>query len=228
MLKRHGISAEEKIAAVEKYKRGESSQGELAREYGVSKASFQQWLAIYESQGAARLKGEGKNQSYTKELKRQAVEDYLHGVGSQQELCKKHQIRSKTQLQRWVLLYHGHKELRSTGGGERGDHMAKGRKTTLEERIEITSFCLENGKDYALTLRTFNVSYNQVYGWVKKYETEGIQALEDRRGRAKPEEKMTELDRVRAENRLLQAKLRDAQMENALLKKVQELERGGL
>ena len=63
--------------------------------------------------------------------------------------------------------------------------MAKGRKTTLEERIEIISYCIANHRDYAAAMRQFDVTYYQVYGWLRKYEAEGPAGLLDRRGRRK-------------------------------------------
>ena len=70
--------------------------------------------------------------------------------------------------------------------------MTKGRKTTYEERIEIVSFCIENHKDYQLTADTYQVSYQQVYSWVRKYEVQGVGSLTDKHGRTKPEVEMTE------------------------------------
>ena len=105
--------------------------------------------------------------------------------------------------------------------------MNKGRKTTQEERAEIVAFCIENGKDYGLTIEKYNVSYQQIYLWVRKYEAKGIDGLNDRRGMSKPEDELTEADRLRMENKILQAKLKDMEMENALLKKLREL-RGGV
>ena len=63
--------------------------------------------------------------------------------------------------------------------------MEKGRKTTLEERIEIVSYCIAHGKDYALTIKEYHVSYYQIYGWLRKFEAEGPKGLLDRRGRRK-------------------------------------------
>lgn len=54
-----------------------------------------------------------------------------------------------------------------------------------------------------------------------------MDGLVDRRGKAKPEEELTEAERLRQENRMLQAKLRDKEMEIALLKKLRELRGGG-
>ena len=105
--------------------------------------------------------------------------------------------------------------------------MTKGRKTTQEERSQIVAFCIEHGKDYALTVETHQVSYQQIYSWVRKYEATGVDGLVDRRGKSKPEDELTEAERLRQENRMLQAKLKDKEMEIALLKKLRELRGGG-
>lgn len=104
--------------------------------------------------------------------------------------------------------------------------MAKGRKTTQEERGKIVAFCIEHGKDYPLTIQTYGVSYQQIYAWVRKYEEKGIDGLRDGRGRTKPADEMSAEERLRMENRILKAQLKDAEMENKLLKKLREL-RGG-
>ncbi|MBR6039701.1 MAG: helix-turn-helix domain-containing protein [Clostridia bacterium] len=104
--------------------------------------------------------------------------------------------------------------------------MTKGRKTTQEERAEIVAYCIEHGKDYPLTIQTYGVSYQQVYAWVRKYEDRGIDGLRDGRGRTKPVEELNETERLKLENKILKAQLKDAEMENKLLKKLREL-RGG-
>jgi transposase-like protein len=104
--------------------------------------------------------------------------------------------------------------------------MNKGRKTTQEERVEIVAFCIENGKDYGLTMEKYGVSYQQIYSWVRKYEAKGVAGLTDRRGKTKPEDELTEADRLRMENKILQAKIKDQEMEIKLLKKLKELEGG--
>ncbi len=105
--------------------------------------------------------------------------------------------------------------------------MTQGKKTTQEERTEIVAFCIEHGKDYLLTVETYGVSYQQIYAWVRKYEEKGVDGLKDGRGRTKPVEEMTEIERLKMENRLLKAQLIDAEMENKLLKKLRELRGGG-
>ena len=104
--------------------------------------------------------------------------------------------------------------------------MTKGKKTTRQERAEIVAFCLEHGKDYLLTVEQFGVFYQQIYSWVRKYEEKGIDGLADGRGRTKPESEMTDAEKLQAQVRMLDAQLRDKEMEIELLKKVKELEGG--
>ena len=103
--------------------------------------------------------------------------------------------------------------------------MTKARKTTFEERIEIVQFCIANGKNYGLTMDKFNVSYQQIYLWVRKYEEKGVDGLVDRRGKSKPENELTQLDRLKAENKMLAAKNQELQMEIDVIKKLKEVER---
>ena len=222
---RRGISYEKKLEAVKKYKCGEGSQDSIAREYGVKKASFQQWIANYETMGPSGLAAQQTNNRYSVELKKAAVEAYLRGEGSQVEICKRHSIRSKVQLQNWIELYNGHKDLRVTGGRGRVIYMTKGRSTTLDERIEIASYCIANGKDYGAAIEKYGVSYQQIYSWVRKYEVKGVDGLIDKRGKHKPLDEMTEVERLRAENKMLKAENKQKEMEIAVLKKVREIER---
>ncbi|MBQ7579910.1 MAG: helix-turn-helix domain-containing protein [Clostridia bacterium] len=167
-----------------------------------------------------------KNKKYSKELKLEAVQAYLNGEGSYEALRKRFGISSSTQLNNWVMWYNGHKEFKKRRGAGMEIYMTKGRKTTQEERVEIVAFCIEHGKDYLLTIKTYGVSYQQIYAWVRKYEEHGIDGLIDGRGRTKPVEEMSEVQRLCMENKILKAQLKDAEMENKLLKKLREL-RGG-
>ena len=168
-----------------------------------------------------------KNKVYSAELKLQAVQDYLTGKGSLRQICKQYEIRDNRQLRHWVLCYNGHKDFKERSGARGEIYMTKGRKTTQEERAQIVAFCIEHGKDYALTVETYQVSYQQIYSWVRKYEATGVDGLVDRRGKAKPEDELTEAERLRQENKILQARLKDKEMEIALLKKLRELRGGG-
>ena len=100
-----------------------------------------------------------------------------------------------------------------------------GRKTTFEERLSIIEELIKHDINYNWAVDKYHVSYQQVYGWYQKYCKSGNapQSLRDRRGKAKPKEAWTEVDRLKAENRLLKAQLLRKEMEDAYSKKVMEI-----
>jgi transposase len=104
--------------------------------------------------------------------------------------------------------------------------MAKGRATTMEERIEIVSHCIAVNKDYSTTIEKYGVSYQQVYTWVRKYEKDGPDGLLDRRGKRKDISSMTEIEKLRVQLKFQEAENLRLKMENELLKKLEALERG--
>lgn len=100
------------------------------------------------------------------------------------------------------------------------------RKTTQEERVQIARECIENGNNYAAIAVKYQVSYQNVYTWVKKYRQLGEAGLEDRRGqRTAQQEPRTEEERLRIENAQLKHELYLARMERDLLKKLKEIRR---
>ena len=81
-MSKRKVSVEDKIYAVNLYLDGKESQRRIADMFDVSLASVQQWIRNYESMGANTFTLKG-NKKYSKELKQQAVLDYLAGYGSQ-------------------------------------------------------------------------------------------------------------------------------------------------
>lgn len=218
------LSQEEKLRAVHEYLQGAMSLRDIARKYGVGDTSVRKWIAKYNAGGDAALLPNHTKKHYSKSFKQEVIRTYLAGEGSYAELCVRYNIPSFDTIRKWVLQYNECSTIRGSGTGGTAI-MTKGRKTTYEERIEIVSFCIENQKDYQLTVDTYHVSYQQIYSWVKKYETQGVEALTDKRGRTKPKTEMTELEKLRAENRLLKAQNKRQEMEMAFLKKLDEIER---
>ena len=98
------------------------------------------------------------------------------------------------------------------------------RKTTIEERKEIVKYCIEHNRDYKGTASIYDVSYSQVYSWVKKYDATGEEGLTDKRGHHKSDDEVDELERLRRENARLKRQLEEKDMLAELLKKVQEFE----
>jgi transposase len=103
--------------------------------------------------------------------------------------------------------------------------MIKGRSTTLEERLDIVMHCLQSGKNYHQSSEHFNVSYQQVYQWVKKFEKEGEDGLKDKRGRTKAEPELTPEEKIQRNMKRLERENKRLLAENAFLKKLEELER---
>ena len=226
MSRRSKLTDEERISAVQEYLNGEGSYRSIARKYGVDHKLLRVLVGRAQTEGIESIKIRPVNRKYTVETKLAAVQEYLAGKGSQLDICKKYHITNNNLLIQWIKCYNNGKDFRERRRSERGITMNKGRKTTQEERTEIVAFCIENGKDYGLTMEKYGVSYQQIYLWVRKYEEKGIDGLIDRRGKAKPEEELTEADRLRMENKILQAKLKDKEMELKLVKKLIELEGG--
>lgn len=220
------IEPEKKIEAVEAYQRGEVSAREIIKRLKISKAAFQAWVRNYNTFGRSGLLDKVKAKHYPKEVKIAAVQEYLSENTSLAAVCQKYKIYSSKPLRDWIKRYNGHKELRDSKIQRSDMYMTKGRNTAYEERVEIVSYCIENGTDYAATVEKYGVSYQQIYSWVRKYKKNGAEGLQDKRGKRKDESEMTELEKLRAENRLLEAHNKHLEMENAVLKKLEELERG--
>lgn len=218
---------ETKLSAVTKYLEGKASVESIGRSIGTNGARIVEWATIYEALGAEGLRHATKLSTYSTETKHNAVCEYLSGKRTLRVIQKKYGIRSDKQLRNWIKQYNGHKELRHSGGNGSEIYMTKGRKTTYGERIEIVSCCIENNKDYAQAIEKYGVSYQQIYAWIRKYEKHGAAGLADKRGKRKDISEMTEVERLQSENRLLKAEIKQKELENAVLKKVEELERRG-
>ena len=223
MARKSNILPELKIKAVKEYLDGEGSISNIASRYGVTKSSFKRWLAKYKATGVNGF-NQKHNNSYTEEFKINVVRSYLLGEGSYPEVALKYKIPSHSTVIKWVSLYNSHERLNNhkIGGSP---IVTKGRKTTYEERVEIVKNCIENNYNYEETSQKYKVSYQQVYSWMSKYNEGGIEALQDKRGKRKSIDEMSELEKLRAQNKLLEAENKRKQMEIDFLKKLEEIER---
>lgn len=226
MSRKSKISKEKKLEAVINILKCEESISAVSRRLGMDESSVKHWIIHYQAEGPEGLETKPTNRHYPPELKLKAVQAYLNGHDSELKICEKFHIRSKSQLQKWLKVYNNHECFKNhNSGGE--SIMSNARKTTIEERIEISKACLESDLNYGEVAKKYNVSYSQVYNWTKKYKELGKPGLEDRRGRrtkdqeprTPEEEYAVKLANLEHENYLLK-------VENALLKKVKELERG--
>ena len=217
-------STELKLQIVNSYLDGNGSYTSLAAEYGVGRKSVERWVRHYRAQGELGLISTESYSTYSAEFKVKCVEAVLSGEGSTDDIAAKYNIAHSEVLRGRILRYNANKELKDYGP-KREVYMAGARrKTTLEERKEIVEYCIGHGKDYKGAASLYDVSYSQVYNWVKKYLSSGEEGLADRRGHHKADDEVDELERLRRENLRLKRQLEEQNMMVQLLKKVKEFE----
>ena len=224
MSRKAKFSFETKKEIVLRCLKGQTSANHEATLLGINHSRIQEWISLYQSLGETGLITTSKNTVYSTETKINAVLDYLNEKGSYAEICRKYGIRSSCQLRNWIMKYNGHEELKASGTGG-APIMTKGRKTTFEERVEIVQYCIKHNHNYAETAENFNISYQQARNYTVKYEEKGVEGLQDRRGKRKSQDEMDELEKLRAEVKILRAEKKRAEMEISFLKKLEEIER---
>ena len=224
MSRKERFSFEEKEKAVIDYINGNRTRAQICKDLNISTRTIQDWAGIYNKHGIAGFQRKRKNSSYSKEFKLKIIKEYQNGDGSSIDLALKYDISSGL-LRKWIRQYNDHIELKDYYPKQEV-YMAEARRnTTLEERKEIVKYCIEHNRNYKETASIYDVSYSQVYSWVKKYDDEGEDSLIDKRGRHKTDDAVDELERLRRENIRLKRQLEEKDMLTELLKKVQEFER---
>ena len=223
MPRKEKVTSEEKIRTASACIEGKISVLGAADRLGVHASVVDDWIRLYQTEGIEAFLPRDRNRRYDPVLKEAAVRDYLLGKGSIRAICRKYKIRDTKQLRTWIKVYNGHKDFKKQTGGSR---MTKVRETTQAERITVAKACIANGKNYGEAAIAYNVSYQQARSWTLKYIEGGEAALEDRRGqRKKDQQPRTELEQARIEIEQLKHKLKMLEMENHLLKKLEEIER---
>ena len=223
-------STELKIAACRDYLEGNLSRQEIYDKYGIDHGEsshysmLERWVRRYLAFGENAFIQSSGNRCYSASEKLQIIEEYLEGQGSLEDIAIKHGIPSSSTLRHWILLYNANRTLKDYIP-KREVYMAEARrKTTIEERKEIVEFCLLHNRDYKGTASLYDVSYSQVYSWVKKFDTYGEAGLADKRGHRKKDDEVDELEHLRRENKRLKRQLEENDMLVQLLKKVKEFE----
>jgi len=224
MDKRQKISKEVLIRAIKDYLNGKCGFTASYEKIGICESYFRRSVHRYKAYGVEAFVKQEHNTIYSQAIKRQVVEEYLEGQASQLEIQNKYGIRSASTLYRWIKEYNSGRGFRCKMSG--GSRMKEARPTTVEERIQITKDCMANGGNYGETALKFNVSYQQVYHWVKKFKEMGVAGLEDRRGkRLKDQTPRTREEELEIEVAKLKHELYMTQMERDVLKKLDEIER---
>ncbi|UII55920.1 helix-turn-helix domain-containing protein [Cytobacillus spongiae] len=222
-MSKRAYSVEEKyeiLTALDK----QYSPGELESKYNVHRSTILDWKHKFDKYGFEGLKESSTWKKYSKELKLAAIRDYLSGKYSIREIVELYEISSTSVLRRWIKKYNSHRDIKDTAQG-RTSSMTKGRKTTWEERVHIVMDCLGNGKDYQKAADTYQVSYQQVYQWVKKFEDGGDEALKDKRGKKKEDASLTPVEKISLHMKKLERENERLRAENLFLKKLEECDR---
>ena len=201
-MSKSSYTPEFRAKIAQEYLNGNCSRKDLSKKYNIPESTIRDWINVYKTHGINAFINTNGNKQYTKDFKIQSVEAVLKGESSVLDVVSQYQISSSHMLREWISLYNANRELK-----------------------EIVDYCINHNRDYKGTASIYNVSYSQVYSWVKKYDVQGDDGLTDRRGRHKTDEEVNELERLRRENIRLKRQLQEKDMLNELLKKVQELER---
>ena len=224
MSRRERFGPYEKEQACLDYINGNRSRSEICNFLHISTRTIQDWATIYKKHGILGLSKKTKNRSYSKEFKMELVKKYISGEASSVDLGHQYDISSGL-LRNWIRRYNANIELKDYNPKQEV-YMAKARrKTTIDERKEIVNYCIEHNRNYKETAALYNVSYSQVYSWVKKYDSDGDEGLIDKRGHHKLDDEVDELERLRRENVRLKRQLEEKDMAVELLKKVKEFGR---
>ena len=223
MSRRERFTPYEKEQACLDYINGNRSRSEICNFLHISTRTIQDWAAIYKKYGILGFTKKTKNSSYSKEFKMELVEKCISGEASSIDLGHQYDISSGL-LRKWIRMYNANRELKDYNPKQEVYMAEARRKTTLEERKEIVDYCINHNRNYKNTAAKFDVSYSQVYSWVKKYDTDGADGLTDRRGCHKTDAEVDELERLKRENLRLKRQLEEKDMVVELLKKVKEFE----
>ena len=99
------ISTKDRLEAVEAFLDKQYSLRQLGKKYGVHHSSVEKWVNAYLIFGEDGLRRRTKNNRYSEDLKKEAVELYLNTDHTLKEVCNKYKIRRMSVLQKWIPKY---------------------------------------------------------------------------------------------------------------------------
>lgn len=199
------VPPELKVQAVEDYLAIRKGPTQIKEELGIRLSTFQSWLRKYQTEGSQGMYPRKGFTSYASELKLAAVEDYLSGAGSLDAMCRRYGISSHAVLQQWITLYNqGHRDFKMRRTQEENS-LTESKKLSQEEKVQAVLYCIEHGLDYRQASEQFQIAYQQIYSWVKKYQEQGETGLIDRRGKRKSTSELSDEKKAAARLRQLEA-----------------------
>lgn len=170
-------SVDFRTKVAQEYLDGKGSFYYLADKYYIGRATIQKWVAAYKVHGIDAFICAPGNASYTGEFKTRCVEEVISGCGSSVDIGAKYKVHPSV-LESWIRMYNANRKLKDYDP-KREVYMAEARrKTTIEERKKIVTYCIEHNRDYKGTAALYDVSYSQVYSWVKNMILRARQVLQ--------------------------------------------------
>lgn len=170
-------SVDFRTKVAQEYLDGKGSFYYLADKYHIGRATIQKWVAAYKVHGIDAFICAPGNASYTGEFKTRCVEEVISGCGSSVDIGAKYKVHPSV-LESWIRMYNANRKLKDYDP-KREVYMAEARrKTTIEERKKIVTYCIEHNRDYKGTAALYDVSYSQVYSWVKNMILRARQVLQ--------------------------------------------------
>lgn len=215
-------STTEKLKLLSKYQDSDYSLGVFANYNQVRTANLTKWIKQFLLAGLAGLIRPKHNQRYSLKTKLAAVEDYQINGLTRHEVLTKYKIRNDSQLNQWIIQYNSDKLTVAYATRKRVRKM--GKKVSFDEKKQIVQWTLDHQNNYQAAADKYNVSYQRVYSWVRKYlQNNDWQALKDNRGRNKGKKPTNELERLRKRVRELEAEKRESEVQIAFAKKLVEI-----
>lgn len=159
---------------------------------------------------------------YTVETKLKAIELYKKGLGSRQIQCKLN-IPSHSTIDRWIILFKKY--------GKAGLITKRTRKKYSGQfKLEVLNWRKEHNESYQATVLKYGISNTGIIAnWQRAYEEGGIDALFIKQGRPTMHKKakhkkinkseLSELERLRLENRALHVEVEYLKKLDALVQK---------
>lgn len=145
MGRKSKYTIEQKIEAVEDYKSGKRGTRKICNDLNMREITLCKWNVIYDDYGEDGFQPSLRNKRYSKELKECAVEDYLLGTQSYDDIARKYEIPSSTVLKTWVSKYNGYEKLKDYNPkGEVGLQDKRGKRKQDSELSDIEKLQCEN------------------------------------------------------------------------------------
>ena len=132
------------------------------------------WVNMYKTHGIDGLIPKKKNKKYTQKFKLMAVNMYLEGNETQEEIANKLNIRNKSSVRSWIAIY---KKEGSKGLKEKNRKV----RYSYDLKIKAVEMRIKDGMAYREIKEELGIkSESSIMGWVKIFNKKGADGLKTR------------------------------------------------